>query len=212
MVIDHSNPYIHSTTVLCDRASIDIRVSHAGVTALPPGGRPPLPALAANAPGVPPATGAQLFKVWLDNLFIVKRIQGNLVEDGQGRRFHGLFDHMSCTEANRFIQAIGAYDWGPARRFNAGTLFIVSGHEGRMAFTSQVVGPFRGQQWGKSLVINTSHSMTNLSASLVSHEINNTLQGDNHQEVQGLTEKLYHEANHSGNKTHIAKLLCGRKL
>ena len=123
-------------TVLCDKASIDIRVSHAGVTPLPPGGRPLPPPLVLPAAGTPVATRALAFKEWLDNLFLAKQIDGNLVEDHQGRRFYGLFDGMHCPEANRFTQAISSYDWTPAAQYNAGTLFIASGNEGKMAFTS----------------------------------------------------------------------------
>ena len=70
---------------------------------------------------------------------------GNLVEDHRGLRVYGLFDQMKCQEANKFIQAICSYDWGPAAGHNAGTLLVAPGNESKMSFTTQVVGPFRGQ-------------------------------------------------------------------
>ena len=96
-------------------------------------------------PGAAVAVGALAFKQWLDNLFHSKKIEGNLVEDHQGLHVYGLFDQMKCQEANKFIQAICSYDWGPAPGHNAGTLFVAPGNESKMSFTTQVVGPFRGQ-------------------------------------------------------------------
>ena len=91
------------------------------------------------------AVGALSFKQWLDNLFLSKKIEGNLVEEHQGLHVYGLFDQMKCPEANRFIQAICSYDWVPAAGHSAGTLLVASGNESRLSFTTQVVGPFRGQ-------------------------------------------------------------------
>ena len=60
------------------------------------------------------AVGALAFKQWLDNLFHSKKIEGNLVEDHRGLRVYGLFDQTKGPEANKFIQEICSYDWGPA--------------------------------------------------------------------------------------------------
>ena len=91
------------------------------------------------------AAGAIAFKQWLDNLFLTKGIEGNLVRDHHGLRVYGLYDQMKCPEASRFVQSICSYDWTPAARFNAGTLFNASGNESKLSLISQVVGPFRGQ-------------------------------------------------------------------
>ena len=40
------------------------------------------------------AAGAIAFKQWLDNLFLTKGIEGNLVRDHHGLRFYGLYDQM----------------------------------------------------------------------------------------------------------------------
>ena len=99
-------------------------IMRAGVTPLLPGGRPLPPPLVPPAVGSPVATGARSFKVWLDNLFLAKNIEGKLVEDHRGRRFYGLFDHMRCPEANKFMQDIAGYDWSPAAQYNAGTSLV----------------------------------------------------------------------------------------
>ena len=119
-----------------------IRVSHAGVTLLNPTMTLPLPG--PPTPNASVAASAQQFKQWLDTLFVAAGIQGNMATDFRNRRCHGLFDHMKCPEAYKFLQALSAYNWANTAGMSAGTLFLASGSEGSLKFSSIAIGPFQG--------------------------------------------------------------------